>query len=187
MHSGACVWATFLFLNWSPTWFVNVTRSLKYASSPTSICLQIHSDTIIISPSKLKTLYAAKLEFQCTNNIAEYEAILLGLTKLNDICFKRAILKYDSQVIMGHVDKSRRVKTQHWKVHWHCPKDGSIIWSLLDKNIPRVDNEHVDMLAKSVAQRLPLPPEVLFKILRAPSIDLIERTMLEILETHNKH
>lgn len=43
------------------------------------------------------------------------------------------------------------------------------------------------MLAKSVAQRFPLPPEVLLKILRAPSIDLIERTMLEISETHNKH
>jgi ribonuclease HI len=25
--------------------------------------------------------YAARLEFQCTNNIAEYEAVLLGLHK----------------------------------------------------------------------------------------------------------
>jgi ribonuclease HI len=34
---------------------------------------------VLISPSKMKTSYAAKLEFQCTNNIAEYEALLLGL------------------------------------------------------------------------------------------------------------
>jgi hypothetical protein len=36
---------------------------------------------IITSPSGIKIKYAARLEFQCTNNIAEYEAILLGLRK----------------------------------------------------------------------------------------------------------
>jgi ribonuclease HI len=34
---------------------------------------------ILISPSKIKTCYAAGLEFNCTNNIAEYEALLLEL------------------------------------------------------------------------------------------------------------
>jgi hypothetical protein len=35
--------------------------------------------TVLISPSKIKTCYAARLDFNCTNNIAEYEALLLGL------------------------------------------------------------------------------------------------------------
>jgi hypothetical protein len=35
--------------------------------------------TILISPSKIRTCYAARLEFNYTNNIAEYEALLLGL------------------------------------------------------------------------------------------------------------
>ena len=34
---------------------------------------------IITSPSGVKMRYAVRLEFQCTNNIAEYEAVLLGL------------------------------------------------------------------------------------------------------------
>jgi ribonuclease HI len=34
---------------------------------------------ILISPSKIKTCYAARLEFNCTNNIAEYEVVLLAL------------------------------------------------------------------------------------------------------------
>jgi hypothetical protein len=34
---------------------------------------------ILISPSKIRTSYAARLEFNCTNNIAEYEVLLLGL------------------------------------------------------------------------------------------------------------
>jgi hypothetical protein len=36
---------------------------------------------ILISPYKIRTYYAARLEFNCTNNIAEYEALLLGLSK----------------------------------------------------------------------------------------------------------
>jgi ribonuclease HI len=48
------------------------------------------------------------MEFSCTNNIAEYEALLLGLRKLKAMRIRRAILKSDSQVITGHIDKSSR-------------------------------------------------------------------------------
>jgi hypothetical protein len=36
---------------------------------------------IITLPSGIKMKYAARLKFQCTNNIAEYEVVLLGLRK----------------------------------------------------------------------------------------------------------
>jgi ribonuclease HI len=67
--------------------------------------------TVIVSPSKMKTSYVAKLEFRCTNNIVEYKAILLGLTKLKTMGVKNVILKYDSQVIIGHVDKSSKARS----------------------------------------------------------------------------
>jgi hypothetical protein len=54
---------------------------------------------ILVAPSKVKTCYAARLDFSCTNNIAEYEALLLGLRKLRTMGIRRAILKTDSQVI----------------------------------------------------------------------------------------
>jgi hypothetical protein len=65
---------------------------------------------ILFSPSKIKTSYVAKLDFQCTNNIVEYEALLLGLQKLKAMGVRRAILKYDSHVITGHVDKSNKAR-----------------------------------------------------------------------------
>jgi ribonuclease HI len=34
---------------------------------------------VLVVPSKVRTCYAIKLDFSCTNNIAEYEALLLGL------------------------------------------------------------------------------------------------------------
>jgi ribonuclease HI len=43
-----------------------------------------------------------------TPTITEYEALLLGLRKLKAMGIRRAILKTDSQVIFGHVDKSSK-------------------------------------------------------------------------------
>jgi hypothetical protein len=34
---------------------------------------------VLVAPSKVRTCYAIRLDFSCTNNIAEYEALLLGL------------------------------------------------------------------------------------------------------------
>jgi ribonuclease HI len=62
---------------------------------------------ILISPSKIRTCCAARLEFNCTNNIAEYEALLLGLRKLKAMGIRRAILKFDSQVITSHIEKKQ--------------------------------------------------------------------------------
>jgi hypothetical protein len=43
------------------------------------------------------------------------------------------------------------------------------------------------LLAKSAAQGLPLPLEVFFEILNAPSLDLIERDVLTISPTHSEY
>jgi ribonuclease HI len=65
---------------------------------------------ILVAPSKVRTCYTARLDFSCTNNIAEYEALLLGLRKLKAMGVRRAILKAGSQVISGHVDKSSKAR-----------------------------------------------------------------------------
>jgi ribonuclease HI len=65
---------------------------------------------VLVAPSKVRTCYVARLDFSCTNNIAECEALLLGLRKLKAMGIRRAILKTDSQVISGHVDKKQQGK-----------------------------------------------------------------------------
>jgi hypothetical protein len=64
-------------------------------------------------------------------------------------------------------------------------------WRLLSKvfsvkNIPRGENEHADLLAKSAAQGLPLPSEVFFETIKAPSVELIERAVLVISPVHSE-
>jgi ribonuclease HI len=72
--------------------------------------LRCRCKTVLVSPSKIKTCYPARLKFKCRNNIAEYEAVLLGLQKLKAMGIRRAILKSNSQVITGRVDKSSKAR-----------------------------------------------------------------------------
>jgi ribonuclease HI len=140
-----------------------------------------------VAPSKVRTCYAITLDFSCTNNIAEYEALLLGIRKLKAMGIKRAILKTDSQVISGHVDKSSTARDPKLEKYLDAVRrledsfEGFFV-----KNIARGENEHADLLAKSAAQGLPLPSEVFFETIKAPSIELMERAVLTISPVHSQ-
>jgi ribonuclease HI len=128
---------------------------------------------VLVAPSKVRTCYAVKLDFSCTNNVAEYEALLLGLRKLKAMGIRRAVLKTDSQVISGHVDKSCKARDPKLEKYLDTVRRLEASFEGFSvKNIPRGENEHADLLAKSAAQGLPLPSEVFFEAIKAPSVEL---------------
>ena len=45
------------------------------------------------------------LEFKATNNIAEYKGLILGLNKAKALGARTLVVKIDSQVIAGQVEK----------------------------------------------------------------------------------
>jgi ribonuclease HI len=51
---------------------------------------------VLIAPSCLRTNYAARLEFKATNNIIEYEGLLLGLNMAKALSTKMVLAKTDS-------------------------------------------------------------------------------------------
>jgi hypothetical protein len=53
-------------------------------------------------------------------------------------------------------------------------------------SIPRGENEHANLLAKSAVHGLPLPLEVFFETIKAPSIELMEREVLTISPVHSE-
>ena len=55
---------------------------------------------VFISPSKEKTQLSFKLDFQATNNIAEYEALLLGLNSAKEMNIKKLHVFGDSDLIV---------------------------------------------------------------------------------------
>jgi ribonuclease HI len=142
---------------------------------------------VLVAPSKIKICYAAKLDFSCTNNIAEYEALLLGLRKLRAMGIRRAILKTDSQVTSGHVDKSSKARDPKLERYLDTVRRLEASFEGFSvKNIPRGENEHADLLAKSAVQGLPLPSEVFFETIKAPSVELMERAVLTISLVHSE-
>jgi hypothetical protein len=148
--------------------------------------LRCRSRSVLVAPSNVRTCYAIKLDFSCTNNIAEYDALLLGLQKLKAIGIRRAILKTDSQVISGHVDNSCKARDPKLEKYLDAVRRLEASFEgFFVKNIPRGENEHAD-LAKSEAQGLPLPLEVFFETIKAPSIELMERAVLTISPVHSE-
>jgi ribonuclease HI len=126
--------------------------------------LGVGAAAILISPSRIRTCYAGRLEFNCTNNIAEYEALLLGLRKLKAMGIRRAILISSSQVLIGHIDKSSKARDLNLKKYLDTVRRMEASFEGFSvKNIPRGENEHADRLAESAAQGLPLPSEVFLK------------------------
>jgi ribonuclease HI len=63
-----------------------------------------------MSPSGIKLRYAVQLQFiaekdKCNNNIAKYEAVLLGLHKLRAMGVQYCTLKTDSKVVVSQIEK----------------------------------------------------------------------------------
>jgi ribonuclease HI len=63
---------------------------------------------ILTLPSGIKLRYTARLKFQCTNNSAEYKAIILALSKLRTLSARQAVIKTYSQVISDHIKKTSK-------------------------------------------------------------------------------
>jgi ribonuclease HI len=142
---------------------------------------------VLVAPSKVKTCYAARLDFSWTKNIAEYEALLLGLRKLKAMGIRRVVLKTDSQVISGHIDKSCKARDPKLEKYLDMVRRIEASFEGFSvKNIPRRENEHADLLAKSAIQGLPLPSEVFFETIKAPSVELLERAVLNISPVHSE-
>jgi ribonuclease HI len=111
---------------------------------------------IIIDPAGNKTLLACRLEFECTNNIAEYEALLQGLRKALDMNIQNLVVFGDSEIVVRQVRNSIHCLTPHLKCYQ------SEVWSLINKfsafninSIPRSNNTEADLLANVASKLLP--------------------------------
>jgi hypothetical protein len=111
----------------------------------------------------------------------------LGLRKLKAIGIRRAILKTDSQVISGHIDKSYKARDPKLEKYLDTVRRIEASFEgFFVKNIPRGENEYADLLAKSAAQGLPLPSEVFFETIKAPPVELLERAVLNISPVYSE-
>jgi hypothetical protein len=127
---------------------------------------------MFINPVGNNTLIAFRLEFECTNNIAEYEALLQGLRKALDLNIHNLTVFCDSEIVVRQVKNCIHCLSPHLKIY---PTE---VWNLMNKfsafninSIPILNNFEADLLANFVSKLF--PAEVLYP--NAFSVELLFR------------
>ncbi|KAM1944669.1 hypothetical protein ACFX15_012872 [Malus domestica] len=63
---------------------------------------------VIQSPNHNRWYFSLKLDFECTYNHAEYEALIIGLGILHDLRATRALILGDSELVINQLNGSFR-------------------------------------------------------------------------------
>jgi ribonuclease HI len=130
---------------------------------------------IITSPAGVQLKYTIRLEYsnpsdRCTNNTTEYEALLLGLRKVQALGASNFLVKCDAEVIKDHVEKESDAKEPELiKYLAEVRKMERHFQGFAIEHLPRKCNGEADELAKKAAKAEAMPPYVFFEILTDPS------------------
>jgi ribonuclease HI len=118
--------------------------------------VKVQRRSIIIDLASNKTLMACRLEFECTNNTAKYEALLQGLKKASDMNIQNITVFGDSEIVIRQVRDSIHCLSPHLKSYQ------SEVWNLMNKfstfninSIPRMNNSEAYLLANVASKLLP--------------------------------
>ena len=109
-----------------------------------------------IDPKKNKHFLSCRLEFECTNNTAEYEALVQGLRKAIELKVENLKVYGDSEIIVKQIRNQIHCISPHLKAYQNE------VWDLLKffyafniVSIPRLKNVAADLLATSAARLVP--------------------------------
>jgi ribonuclease HI len=131
---------------------------------------------IITSPIGVKHRYATRLSFalesdRCTNNIAEYEAVILGLRNLKALGVTTCIIKTDSKVVAGQIEKDYSAKDPALMQYLTavCSLEKQFKGFTL-QHVDRARNKEADALAKAAARGEALPSDVFYHVIGTPAV-----------------
>ncbi|XP_050254881.1 uncharacterized protein LOC126700730 [Quercus robur] len=103
---------------------------------------------VLISPEKITIKKSLRLDFSTTNNEAEYEALLMGMTMVQKMGGKATVMFLDSRLVVGQVKgefESRDERMQRYLSQVGHLRSGFKSFNLL--HIPRSGNTHANSLA----------------------------------------
>jgi ribonuclease HI len=109
---------------------------------------------VFLSPDKEATYFSYRLEFDCTNNIVEYEALLLGLNLTIDMKINFLHIRGDSYLIVSQVKRDFSAKKPRLKQY------RDVVWDVM-KNFDEFFNRRLSP-EKEISWKMPwlcpLPP-----------------------------
>jgi ribonuclease HI len=122
---------------------------------------------VLISPTKKETHLSYKPEFEATNNVVEYESLILGLEATRKMQITKLVVFEDSELVVY------QVKGSYHKIHPRMRAYINMAWDMIDNfdedfNISfflREFNHLVDSLAiVSNTFKVPSTPQVKYEI-----------------------
>ena len=133
---------------------------------------------ILKSPEGDKFKYAACLQYQTTNNEAEYEALLKWLELAKALGAKSIVVQGDSQLIINQVNGTCEVKEDRMKKYLSRVKQ--LVKNFKEANfiqLLREENMETDVLVKAASARGAM--DEYDKVQYMPSINLLEIQQVE--------
>jgi ribonuclease HI len=122
---------------------------------------------VFVSPCQETISLSYKLEFEATNNVAEYESLVLGLRATNEMGIEGVVVFKYAKLIIQQVINAYQAK------HPRLRSYKNEVWDLIDNFfsafniyfVPREENTLVNSLAVSASLfRIPLPPKIKYDV-----------------------
>jgi ribonuclease HI len=120
---------------------------------------------VLKSPSGIKLRYALRMKCDnCTNNVAEYEGLLLALRKARAVGARRLVILTDSELVAGHIEKTYKAKKPDMMKYLQVVRSMEKFFiGITVRSFPRHYNKEADAIAKATALLEPLPPDVFYE------------------------
>jgi ribonuclease HI len=125
---------------------------------------------ILIDPSGDQVKYMVHLEFKATNNMAEYEVLILGLSTALSLGIHQLLVEGDSQLIIKQVREECSYNEPRLAAYLlHVRKLEKDFTTLELQHVSRTDNSAVDDLSVKASTWAPVPEGVFERQLLRPT------------------
>jgi ribonuclease HI len=127
----------------------------------------IGAGVFFVSPAQETMSLSYRLEFESTNNVAEYEALVLGLRVAKEMGIQEVAVFRDAELVVQQIRNAYQAK------HPRLRSYRNEVWDLIDSFfstfnisfIPREKNTMEDSLATSASNfNVPLPPKFIYDV-----------------------
>ncbi|XP_009628982.1 uncharacterized protein [Nicotiana tomentosiformis] len=128
---------------------------------------------VLISESGQHYPTSAKIRIPCNNNMAEYEACIIGIRMAVDMNVKEFLVTWDSDLLINQVQGEWSTKNVKILPYLHCVKEQCKKFTKIEfKNVPSIQNKFFDSL------------EALSSMIQHPYKNYIDPIEVEIRDQH---
>jgi ribonuclease HI len=145
-----------------PHWMLFIDESARQQGGGAGV--------VLIDPSRDQVKYMVHLAFKATNNMAEYETLIFGLSAALSLGIRQLLVKGDSQLIIKQV-RGECSCNEPWLAAYlfHVRKLEKDFIALELQHVPRANNSASDELSMRASTWAPMPEGVFERRLLRPT------------------